>query len=161
MKNIEYDRSHARLYALQWALKRNPNYYNFDGIGGDCTNFVSQCVFAGSNVMNYTNVTGWYYNSVNDRTASWTGVEFFYNFLTMNDSVGPFGKLVDKQQISVGDVIQLGRSSGNFYHNLFVSDVDNDQIFVCSHSYDALNKPLFHYVYERIRYIKILGVRTL
>ena len=31
--------------------------------------------------MNYTPVTGWYYVSPNNRSASWTGVEFFANFL--------------------------------------------------------------------------------
>ena len=31
-------------YAQKWALSRNPAYYNFDDIGGDCTNFVSQCL---------------------------------------------------------------------------------------------------------------------
>lgn len=53
MKEIQYDRKKAVEYAQKWAYKRNPNYYNYDAIGGDCTNFVSQCIFAGSQVMNY------------------------------------------------------------------------------------------------------------
>lgn len=35
---MDYDRDKAVAYAHQWAFKRNPNYYNFDSIGGDCTN---------------------------------------------------------------------------------------------------------------------------
>ena len=40
----EYNREHALQYAKKWALSRNPLCYNFSGIGGDCTNFVSQCL---------------------------------------------------------------------------------------------------------------------
>lgn len=47
-----YDRNSALTYAKKWALVRNPKYYNFDSVGGDCTSFVSQCLFAGSKKMN-------------------------------------------------------------------------------------------------------------
>ena len=56
-----YNRSNAVLYAMEWAFSRNPQYYNFDPVGGDCTSFVSQCIYAGSNVMNYDKINGWYY----------------------------------------------------------------------------------------------------
>ena len=58
-----YDRNTAINYAKKWALDRNPRYYNFDAVGGDCTSFVSQCLFAGSKKMNYNFEKGWYYNS--------------------------------------------------------------------------------------------------
>ncbi len=35
-----YDREKAVAYAREWAFSRNPEYYIFDEIGGDCTNFV-------------------------------------------------------------------------------------------------------------------------
>ena len=54
-----YDRGATTAYARRWALGRNPAYYDFTELGGDCTNFVSQCLFAGSGVMNLTPVTGW------------------------------------------------------------------------------------------------------
>jgi hypothetical protein len=78
---VSYNRTRAVAYAKTWALKRNPNYLNFDKLGGDCTNFASQCIFAGSGVMNYTPVLGWYYNNSQDRTASWSGVQYLANFL--------------------------------------------------------------------------------
>ena len=75
----------------------------FNGLGGDCTNFASQCIFAGSGVMNYTPVTGWYYISANNRTASWTGVEHLYNFLVGNKGLGlsrrPYRGAVRRQAI--------------------------------------------------------------
>lgn len=48
-------------YARKWALSRNPAYYDFEAIGGDCTNFVLQCLYAGGAVMHFTRDTGWYY----------------------------------------------------------------------------------------------------
>ena len=60
-------------------------------MGGDCTNFASQCIYAGSGVMNYTPTMGWYYSSGSNRSPSWTGVVYLYNFLTGNKSAGPYG----------------------------------------------------------------------
>ena len=57
---VGYDRFRAVAYALRWALSRNPRYYDFEDIGGDCTNYVSQCLFAGCGVMNYAPENGWY-----------------------------------------------------------------------------------------------------
>ena len=49
----KYNREKAIVYAQKWAYARNPNYYNFDHVGGDCTSFISQCLYAGTGVMNY------------------------------------------------------------------------------------------------------------
>ena len=43
-----YDEAAAVAYARRWALLRNPAYLDFHGMGGDCTNFVSQCLYAGA-----------------------------------------------------------------------------------------------------------------
>lgn len=61
---FDYDRQAAVEYAHQWAYFRNPQFYDFNSIGGDCTNFVSQCVFAGTGVMNYTPNIGWFYINI-------------------------------------------------------------------------------------------------
>ena len=74
-----YDRDAAVTYAHTWAYRRNPIYYDFSAIGGDCTNFVSQCVLAGSCVMNRTPDFGWYYISIDDRAPAWSGVDYFYD----------------------------------------------------------------------------------
>ena len=74
MINMQYDRNAAVNYAKNWAYRRNPQYFDFSDIGGDCTNFASQCLYAGAGIMNYTPVFGWFYISTNNRTPSWTGV---------------------------------------------------------------------------------------
>ena len=156
----DYDRRAAVAYARRWAFARNPAYYNFDGLGGDCTNFASQCVFAGAGIMNYTPVFGWYYINANDRTASWTGVEYFYNFMVGNtQGVGPFAEEVGLDGLEVGDVVQLGRANGDFYHTPVVVGFSNGQPLIAAHSYDAFNRPLNSYVYEKVRYLHIVGVR--
>ncbi len=43
-----YDRGAAIDYAWTWCgSSRNPAYCDYSGVGGDCTNFVSQCLMAG------------------------------------------------------------------------------------------------------------------
>ena len=159
MKVIPFDRTAAAEYARRWALGRNPEYYNFENIGGDCTNFASQCIYAGAKIMNYTPVTGWYYNSVADRTASWSGVEYLYKFLINNRSVGPFARIVNRDEAKVGDIVQLGRSDGSFYHSPVITAV-TPTILVAAHTFDALNRPLDSYIYDNLRFIHIVGVRV-
>lgn len=155
----KYDRASAAQYAQRWALGRNPKYYDFEGIGGDCTNFISQCVYAGSGIMNYTPVFGWYYISSSQRTASWTGVQYFYNFLTQNKSVGPFASEVPEEKAEPGDVIQLGGENGVFYHTLMIT-ATQPEILVCAHTFDALDRPLSSYYYFQSRFLHIEGVRA-
>ena len=154
-----YNRENAVQYARTWALSRNPLFYNYTGQGGDCTNFVSQAVLAGSCQMNYTQTFGWYYIDSEDRTASWTGVEFFYDFITGNRGVGPYGTEISENEAEVGDVVQLARG-GDFYHTLFISGFDtNGEVLVSAHSDDALDRPLSTYNFEAARFVHIIGVR--
>lgn len=155
----EYERERAVLYARKYALVRNPLFFSFAGIGGNCTNFVSQCVLAGSCVMNYTPIYGWYYLSTNRRSASWTGVEFFYNFMIENTGVGPFAIETTLDGAEVGDVIQLQNDDGIFYHTIIISEIRDGEIYICANSNDALDKPLSEYNYANLRVLHILAVR--
>ena len=145
-------------YAKKWAYSRNPAYYNFDNNGGDCTNFISQCLYAGGAVMNYTPDVGWYYNSPDDRAAAWTSVEYLYKFIVNNKGVGPFGKIIPLNEVQKGDVIQLGNSE-KFYHSLLVVDIKNGTPYIAAHMNNAYGIPLSLYDYERERCIHIIGAR--
>mgnify|MGYP003305005500 CR=1 FL=1 len=46
MRQIPYDRDAVVNYARKWAMDRNPAYYDFEEIGGDCTNFASIFILA-------------------------------------------------------------------------------------------------------------------
>ena len=80
MQIRDYNREKAIMYAKKWVNSRNPNYYNYEYIGGDCTNFISQCIFSGTGILNYNKTNGWYYINANDKSPSWTGVEFLYSY---------------------------------------------------------------------------------
>lgn len=154
-----YNRAAAVEYARKWAFSRNPAYYDFENLGGDCTNFASQCIYAGSGVMNFTPTFGWYYRSSYNRSPSWTGVPYLYNFLTSNTGVGPFASVATQNEMQPGDIIQLGDETGRFYHSPIVVAVDENDIYVAAHTFDAFMRPLSTYVYYQARFIHIEGVR--
>ena len=156
-----YLRENALMYANRFALSQNPIFGNFAGIGGNGTNFVSQCIYAGSCRMNYKPTFGWYYISMNERSPSWTGVEYFYNFITTNADVGPFGRDAMPDELEVGDVIQLGREGEGYYHTLIIIGFDGDDPLIAAQTDNALGRALSTYEYDFARYIKILGVRLI
>lgn len=157
-----YNRQQAVAYAQQWALGRNPNYYDFHDIGGDCTNFISQCLYAGSHVMNYTPTFGWYYINANRRSPSWSGVNYLYNFLVKNHTKAVFAEEVPLEEVQLGDVIQLAKNDRGFYHSLLVTMAGDppafDNIAICTHTLDSLNRPLNTYQFDTLRCLHILGV---
>ncbi len=163
MKELLYDRRNACEYARKWAYSRNPKYYNFDSVGGDCTSFVSQCIFAGANVMNYSKQNGWYYINGNNKSPSWSGVEFLYKFLTNNNGQGPYGEEINQEKIELGDIAQLSFDGTKFAHTLMIVKIENKldfrQIYISSHTFDSFNKRISEYNFEKIRFIHIKGVR--
>ncbi|MDR3086224.1 MAG: amidase domain-containing protein [Christensenellaceae bacterium] len=158
MVEVAYDRAAAAEYAETWALKRNPAYMDFEHSGGDCTNFASQCIYAGSRELNFTPLYGWFYITASNRTPSWTGVEFLRNFLVSNKGLGPYAQELPEEAAQPGDIVQLGNAQ-RFYHSPVVVKVENGQIYIAAHSVDVWMRPLSDYSYQRSRCLHILGVR--
>ena len=161
-----YQNDRAVEYARAWALSRNPLFTDFTGRGGNCTNFVSQCVLAGSCVMNRTPDFGWYYVSEEDRAPAWSSVEYFYDFMvgkpsfaSQNGGVGPFAMEVPRRNAVPGDVVQYADEEGDWYHTVIISAVENGEIYVCAQSNDALDRPLSSYDFASARFLHIMGVR--
>lgn len=100
--------------------------------------------------MNYTPTFGWYYK----------GVEYLYNFMTTNEGKGPFAEGTPLNKLEVGDIVQLGTATGDFYHSPVVVAVREGRIYVAAHTFDAFMRPLSSYSFARARGIHILGVRT-
>lgn len=164
----EYDRLGAVDYAKTWALKRNPKFIDYSDMGGDCTNYISQCVNAGninmdkigSNIMQQ-----WYWYSDKERTPSWTGAEFFYQYFINNNKestsrFGVFAMATDYSNLDLGDVVQLVENN-KAYHTMIVTDVIYYEdvlidFLVSQHSYDLLDFPLSQKIGEK-RFLKILG----
>ncbi|RKD32570.1 amidase domain-containing protein [Thermohalobacter berrensis] len=163
-KLYPYDRNKAYNYAKRWSFDRNPKYYDFEHLGGDCTNFISQVLHAGGCPMNYKKWTGWYYKNLNERSPSWTGVNFLYEFLINNSERGPIAEKGDINKLQIGDIIQLDfDGDGSFEHSLVVVKINKpislDNIFISTHTYDRFNYPLSNYTYSDIRFIHILGYK--
>lgn len=158
----DYDRLAAVEYAHRWAFGRNPRFYDYENLGGDCTNFASQCIFAGCGVMNFTPTYGWYYINANQKAPAWTGVEYLWNFLTRKVfSVGPVGEPCALEELLPGDLIQLSFKGEGFQHSPVVvavgSPASAETILVAAHSYDADNRPLATYEYQQARFLHITG----
>ena len=158
-----YFRERAVQYARRWALGRNPLFFDFSENGGDCTSFVSQCILAGCCTQNYTEDFGWYYISEDERAPAWSGVEFFYDFITGGGDfpprmtrTGPTGMEVSASRAQIGDAVQLYDSEDNFYHTLIISEKKVGEIYVCAHTNDYLDRPLSSYVNASgVRFIHI------
>lgn len=158
----DYDRAAAVMYAHRWAYGRNPAFYDYEKLGGDCTNFASQCIFAGSGIMNFTPTFGWYYIDANQKAPAWTGVMYLWNFLTRGTfSVGPVGQPCALEDLRPGDLIQLSFKGDDFQHSPIVvrvgQPVTPENVLIAAHSYDADNRPLSTYEYRDIRFLHITG----
>jgi hypothetical protein len=159
----QYNREAAVNYAREWAFRRNPQFYDFNYIGGDCTNFASQCIYAGSNIMNFTPTYGWYYIDANQKAPAWTGVEYLYRFLSRKTlSVGPVARETGLEELLPGDILQLSFSGDHFQHSPVVVSVGfpiaPETILLAARSHDADYRPLATYEYLKMRPLHITGV---
>lgn len=163
MRLLPYDRAAAVGYAHRWAFGRNPRYYDYEKLGGDCTNFASQCLFAGSHVMDYTPTYGWYYIDANRKAPAWTGVPYLYNYLTRSRSAaGPAARETGIDEIQPGDIVQLSFDGTRWAHSPVVVAVGAPRtpgnVLVAAHSEDADHRPLSGYDFAAVRFLHIMGV---
>ncbi|MBC8080221.1 MAG: amidase domain-containing protein [Gorillibacterium sp.] len=127
---IPYDRKRAAAYADLWWEAGNPAYLEF---AVDCSNYVSQCIFAGGAPMNYTNKrgTGWWYRGKSGNrelwSYSWAVADSLRRFLS-NSRQGLQAKLVNSpQQLLEGDVISYSwNGNGHYGHSTVVTAMDGN-----------------------------------
>jgi hypothetical protein len=165
MRETKYDREAAVAYAKEWAYRRNPRYYDFSEIGGDCTNFVSQCLYAGGSAMNPVPTFGWYYYSSQNRAPAWTSVRYLYQFLTSNRGIGPYAEQVSAEKLLIGDLVQIRfLGAEDFGHTPIIVAIAGEpsleNILVAAHSIDTDDRPLSSYLgVAEYRFLHILGGR--
>lgn len=170
--DLSYDRNGAIDYAHYWYDKRNPNYYDFSGIGGDCTNFVSQAFYIGGKMpMGFPDTLGvgtpgWYYLDVWHRARAWVWVDSLYDFIVNdpdNISGGPEGYEVDLNGAIRGDVIQYERTGDSIWdHSVIIvsaEDIGYGEMmyWVASHDDDVDNYPYTSFAYNDVRFIRVVG----
>ena len=164
MKGVnDYNRQKAVKYAYEFAYKRNPVFTDFSDMGGNCTNFVNQCLLAGGMTMNFNYPFGWFYKSINSRSPSFRGVEYLYNFLTRLDyTKGPFAKVIELKDTQIGDIIQFRQDQPKFTHSLIITklnEFDYDNPFVTTNTSDVADKPLKDYYFNECRCLGVVGGR--
>ncbi|MBN9647359.1 amidase domain-containing protein [Terrisporobacter glycolicus] len=164
----EYDRIGATQYARGWALSRNPKFQDYEEWGGNCTNYISQCVNAGGIPMDpYGDnvMKEWYWYSDKKRTPSWTAAQPFFEYFTRNnnDNTNNFGVYATEsnyEEMELGDIVQLIKD-GKAYHTMIITGIlfDGDEVYdylISQNTYDLLDYPLSLKVGDR-RYLKIFG----
>lgn len=125
---IPYYRERAAQYADQWWNGSNPEFLSFEV---DCTNYISQCLFAGGAPINYTGrrESGWWYKGmINNREAwsfSWAVANSLESHLRLSET-GLRAELVGGPgQLKLGDVITYDwDGDGRYQHSVIVTAFD-------------------------------------
>ncbi|MGL4336404.1 MAG: amidase domain-containing protein [Turicibacter sp.] len=165
----EYNRKEAVSYAKKWALGRNRQFHDYENYGGDCTNFISQCIFSGGipfDSVGSDMVKKWYWYSDSVRTPSWTSATSFRRYLLSNNvqdthNFGIYAKSSSFYEVELGDLVQK-KVDGVITHTMIITGIifnENDEItdyLLCQHSDDYLDIPLSQKDGE-LSFIKIMG----
>ncbi|MBO4881196.1 MAG: amidase domain-containing protein [Firmicutes bacterium] len=171
-----YSASNAVAYAVQWGgneadpsngilanHKHNPAYPQYSG---DCTNFVSQCLYAGGipfvgnpsslGIGVHTSTTNWYCSKITEwhgntpvqgfsLTTSWNRVQDFYTYMhsVANSIIHYSSRNTFISMCAPGDVAQLVDSdTGTVHHSIIITSKSGYNVTYCSHSHYRTNEPL-------------------
>lgn len=124
---FDYDRAQVKRYADLWWDHPNPEYNYFEV---DCTNYVSQCIFAGGAPMNYTGrrEAGWWYRkeSPNDQWSfSWSVSHSLYWYLAAGEAGLHAQEVSSPSKLTIGDVIVYDfEGDGRYDHSTIVTGKD-------------------------------------
>jgi len=124
-----YDREAARAYAERHWNDPDPAFIHFDV---DCTNYVSQCLYAGGAPMNYTGVreSGWWYRGRSGGrelwSYSWSVAHALHWYLSAGRRDGLAAETVPSaSELTIGDVICYDfDGDGRFEHSAIVTGAD-------------------------------------
>jgi len=127
-RKVPYNRQEVAQYADKWWNSANPAYLKFED---DCTNFASQCLFAGGAPMHYTGKRGlgWWYVGKDQHqelwSFSWAVANSLKTYATKR-TVGLTGRTVAApEQLEIGDMICYDfDGDGRFQHNTIVTAKD-------------------------------------
>jgi hypothetical protein len=142
VQGMIYQRNRAVQYADTFWDKANPNYIEFPV---DCTNFVSQCLYAGGLPMHYTETRerGWWYKGKHQNREMWSYSWAVAHSLQLYLLSSYRGTAVSQvQQLEPGDIISYDwDGDGRFQHSAFVTTRNAQGIpLVNAHTYNAIHK---------------------
>ncbi|MBC7412462.1 MAG: amidase domain-containing protein [Bacteroidia bacterium] len=155
---VNYNRAAAIAYAATYAITPNVAYQDFSSgcsyCGGDCTNFLSQCMLAGGWEQQFykaSSASAWWYgkstNSVGFKggfSGIWPSAQkmgFFLKKLTSRVT-----RVTDLSQITPGDPVMMVAPNGNAYHALIVTQkATNGDLYLSCHTSNRLNNHMSNY----------------
>lgn len=176
-KNIqvdhEYRRKTAVSYSRKWVQGRNRegNWPDYGHWGGNCQNFVSQCLYASGIPMDIESpgLWKWYGPNANKqfndqgRSTSWASVNDFLAYVKSNDGYGLVAH-ADAPYYSgeIGDIIHMG-TGGSLKHTVIITKViknangDTIDYLVSSNTADLRDYPVSAHYYTDQMLIKVYG----
>ena len=158
-----YDRAAAYDYLMAYCDERNPAWYAYDEVGGNCMNFGSQVLLAGGIPEDEKGDEEWYWDGQNDLDLSWINVGHFYDYCRDNEG---FGLVADTEAGyytgEVGDVLIVG-FAGDHRHTTVISHVVKDETgdtvdyLISCNTTNYRDFPASAYYYTFHRLVKIYG----
>jgi cell wall-associated NlpC family hydrolase len=170
----KYSRDDAVRYAVRYALTPNTFYRYLPGRGdggGDCSNFVSQCLKAGGAHMEYSLPRPWWYkgNGTQDTrgdtwSVSWAVAHSLYWCLKVRYKLNLTGlkgmEVSDLNLLERGDIIQYENNREVIYHSAiitgFIYQGGKKVPLISQHSFDALNISYIKPAAKKMHFIKII-----
>jgi len=122
-ERFTYDRRAAVQYAERWWNSYNPDYQTFDV---DCTNYVSQCLYAGGAPMwgNPNREQGWWYKGDN-WSFSWAVAHSLRWYLSGSTNGLKGTEVESPEELNYGDVICYDfEGDDRWDHNTIVTGKD-------------------------------------
>lgn len=157
-----YSSSDAVTYAETYYSNYNSSYPDWSEYGGDCANFISQCLYAGGKNMKGTPGTSsaaedwsnWFSKGTSCNTknvsSTWRGANAFRNYWQSN--ANGYTKFTSVGSSSYqygfkGDAISLLNSNGSAYHTLIIVGYDsaNNDFIVAAHTGNTKTAKLSNY----------------
>lgn len=168
LTTYSYSRSSAVTYADTYWSTYNTTYYVT--LTEDCTNFVSQAIYAGEGKsptdtsgmgIGGNSNTDWFYVWNNSGSAPWVGTPQQYTFITGNtNQIGPYGGLGTFYDTGLGDIAQIKQGSSYDHEGIItVLGPDLTSEKVNAHTTNRWHYPLSNWSTFSLRYIIVQGWR--
>ena len=144
--NNTYNRIAAVNYANEWWSSFNPAFPVFQD---DCTNFISQCLYAGGAPMwgMPNRERGWWMIGLQERWSfSWSVAHSLRWYLETSKQGLRATRVYDVSQLELGDVIFYDfQGDGRIDHSTIVTSIREGGPYVNAHTMNSADR---HYAYE-------------
>ena len=161
-----YNRQKAVDYAREWYDDRNNEFYSYSDLSGDCTNFTSQCLYAGGIPMDsdwhsirteknifkriFQKPWNWFKNYEWDISRAWQTVSAQYEYIKENYCGGKEIIITSPDEIEAAianNLIQAGdllyfKAGTALHHSVIITQVTNNMIYYAGHTNSCFDKPL-------------------